>query len=381
MRSNLKKGFLVVGIILTVLIVSSIFLHILANKNLKIEEGGLVYFYSKTCSACGLMTPFVESLESEVNVIYMDISSNSNFFRTYLEEHNIPWNEAGVPAIFIGNHSFIGYSEQNKQAILQVIAGEELSNKEKDFEDTIRTEILGFWDVEFSLKDKTLLFSTILLGFLDSLNICSLTVLVFLIIFTLSIGSAKRALKSGMAFSIVIFLFYFSFMLFLTSLISSLSLRYGLHIRLFVILITILAGFLLIKDYFFYGKGISLRIPVSAKPLLERYMKKATLSSVIILGILASIVELPCTINFPLAYSTLLTLNMVSGISRVLWIALYNLIYILPLLFIVLGTYFSWININDIDQKIQNNKKTIKLISGLVLLLIALYFAWPLIFV
>ena len=163
----------------------------------------------------------------------------------------------------------------------------------------------------------------------------------------------------------------------LTSIIGSLISQYGVYIRIILVILSFITGALLIKDYFFYGKGISLKIPSSTKPLLEKYLKKATVVSTIMFALLASLVEIPCTAIFPLIYSTILAENMVIGISRFFWIAVYNIIYVLPLLIIVFGTYFSWTKINDIDNQIQKYKKIMKLIAGLALIGISIYFFIP----
>jgi sulfite exporter TauE/SafE len=154
---------------------------------------------------------------------------------------------------------------------------------------------------------------------------------------------------------------------------------YGTYIRIIVFLMSFFAGLILIKDFFWYGKGISLSVPQSAKPLLEKYIRQATIGSTIILGILASLVELPCTAIFPLIYTTILAESEIIGFQRIFYILIYNIIYIWPLLFVVFGTYFSWAKIENIDEKVQKFKKWMRLIAGIALLLIALYFALPLI--
>jgi len=244
----------------------------------------------------------------------------------------------------------------------------------------IDTTILGILPVSVHLAADSflaILFSTIIIAFFDSLNICSMTVLVFLIVYLVSIGSMKRVLKTGLLFTTVIYLFYFMFMLILTEIINAFILDYGFLIRLILVIFCGIVGLLLIKDYFFYGKWLSLRVPDSTKPILEKYLKQATLISTIIFAILASLVELPCTAIFPFVYSTILAEGMVVGVERIAWIALYNLVYVVPLLLIVFATYFSWVNIANVDEKIQKSKKALKLITGLILLLIGLYFALP----
>lgn len=348
------------------------------------NELNITFFHMYGCSACAQMKPFLEGLENEynLNLSSYEISNkeNSNLFYKYLDDYDVPKDKQGyVPVVFIKDKYFVGYNSQITQSIEEIVVKGETNLNSSFGGDVVKSEILGFWDVEVSLKNKSLITTTLLLGFLDSLNVCSITVLVFLIVYTLSIGSLKRAFKLGLIFTSIIFLFYFLFMFALTTLISSLMNQYGIYIRIILIILSLFASVLLIKDYFFYGKGLSLRIPKSAKPLLEKYLKKATIASTIIFALLASLVELPCTAVFPLIYSTILAENMVFGASRLIWIALYNLIYILPLLLIVIGTYFSWTKINNIDEKIQKYKKVMKLIAGIGLLLISFYFAYPLI--
>lgn len=352
------------------------------------------YFYTTNCPACGLTTPFLEEMVEKYNVnlnkYEITRPENSALFRNKLEEHNVPSDRRGyVPTVFIEESYFVGYnpvSIENKIIELLEINGEQNQTIIEDGEigeaTKIETKILGLIPIDFNLSGDSfvnLLFSTIVLGVLDSLNICSITVLMFLIIYLLSIGTVKRVLKTGMIFIAVIYLFYFMFVLFLSSLINMFILEYGVYIRAIVIFFSVIAGILLVKDYFFYGKGISLAVPKSAKPLLEKYMKQATITSTIIFALLASLVELPCTAVFPMIYSTILAENMIGGLEMIAWVALYNLIYVIPLLILVLGTYYSWINVNNMDGRIQKNKKKLKLISGILLLIIALYFALPMV--
>ena len=234
--------------------------------------------------------------------------------------------------------------------------------------------------MDVSLGNHSILGAGIILALLDSINVCSLTVLIFLIVFSLSIGSPKRAFRTGIIFTAVIFSFYMLFMLLLTSILGTFITQYGALIRLLVFIISLIAVLLLIKNFFWYGKGISLAVPKSAKPLLEKFIKRATIGSTIILGLLASLVELPCTAVFPLVFTTLLAQAQISGFSAFLYILLYNIIYIWPLVFLVLATYFSWTKIENVDAKVQENKKWLRLIAGLALVGIALYFGWPILF-
>jgi thiol-disulfide isomerase/thioredoxin len=349
------------------------------TENIEID-----FFYSIGCPACAQMKPFLEELDSNYDFVVLnsyEISSeqNSNKFLQKLNDYNVPNERRGyIPSIFVKDQFFIGYSNKITTDIKNTVVNGEKQLAEED--EIITTKILGIWNKTISLNNHSLFITTFLLGFFDSLNVCSITVLIFLIVYLLAIGSFKKAFKIGITYTIIIYLFYFLFMLLLSSVIGMFILTYGYYIRLVVFIISIFIGLLLIKDFFFYGKGITIGVPKSVKPLLEKHIKKATIISAISFALLASIVELPCTAVFPLIYSTILAENMIVGIQRILWIALYNLIYIIPLLLVVFGTYFSWIKIEEIDKKIQKYKKWLKLIAGVLLLLIALYFGYPIIF-
>jgi hypothetical protein len=98
-----------------------------------------------------------------------------------------------------------------------------------------------------------------------------------------------------------------------------------------------------IKDFFLFKKGVSLTIPDSAKPkLFDRMRRMIHASSLLslllgttVLAIAANSYELLCTAGFPMVYTRILTLNSLSTASYYLYLALYNVIYIVPLLLIV----------------------------------------------
>jgi hypothetical protein len=347
------------------------------------QNDNIDYFYMPGCSACAQMKPFLEDLQEKYDIslnIY-ETSKSSNLFTQKLEEYNVPANRRGyVPAVFIGEKYFIGFSPEIAEAIENILQGKNISQENNLIGEIVKTRVLGLWDVEVSMNNRSLLVAGLLLAFLDSINVCSITVLVFLIIYSLSVGSVKRAFKIGIVFTSIIFIFYAVFMILLTGVLGLFVTNYNTHIRIAVIVISVLAGLILIKDFFWYGKGISLAIPKSAKPILERYIKQATIGSTILLAIFASLVELPCTAIFPLIYTTMLASAGSVGLQRISYILIYNLIYIWPLLFIVFGTYFSWSKIENIDERIQKSKGIMRLVAGGALLLVALYFAWPLIF-
>ena len=98
-------------------------------------------------------------------------------------------------------------------------------------------------------------------------------------------------------------------------------------------------------------------------------MTKGTLFSIVILGVIVSLFELPCTGEVYLGILTMMSLNQTFGIS---YLIVYNLIFVLPL---VVLTYMVYRGTST--ERLQNwtvsNRRYMKLISGLLLVGLATY--------
>jgi hypothetical protein len=140
-------------------------------------------------------------------------------------------------------------------------------------------------------------------------------------------------------------------------------------------IITLLAGVLAVimgglnvKDYFAFRQGPSLSIPDEAKPKLFKRMRglvgaehlPTLLVGTVALAIVANSYELLCTAGFPMVYTRALTLHSLSTGGYYLYLALYNVIYVLPLLVIVL-VFVRTLG----SRKLQEREgRLLKLLSG-----------------
>lgn len=206
-----------------------------------------------------------------------------------------------------------------------------------------------------------------LLGLADGINPCMFSVLSFLLIYLMGIGSSKKALKAGIAFIITTFVVYFLFMFGLIKIINILEISN--QIRILIAIFAFVVGLVMIKDFFFYGKWFSFEISDKTKPLLEKLTKKGTVLSAIILAIVASIVELPCTSGIPLAYVSILSTNNLSSIGYLL---IYNFFFVLPLIVLVLGVIFIWKKVEKVEEWKEKSKKYMRLVTGVLLIFLAL---------
>ncbi|MCG2789901.1 MAG: hypothetical protein L6405_08165, partial [Actinomycetia bacterium] len=127
-----------------------------------------------------------------------------------------------------------------------------------------------------------------------------------------------------------------------------------------------------IKDFFWYGKGISLGIPKPIAGFIERNIKKATLFSMISIGLIVSVFEFGCS---GAVYLGILSFIEKQGLSLklLLLLILYNFIFILPLLIVLIVFYFGF-SIKKISRfYIQKRRKLYRLISGVVLIFLGIY--------
>ena len=86
--------------------------------------------------------------------------------------------------------------------------------------------------------------------------------------------------------------------------------------------------------------------------------------AVAFLAIAANFYELLCTAGFPMIFTRLLTLQEANGARHYLYLALYNVIYVLPLLVIVL----TFVRSMGRRQLSEREGRLLKLLSGLMML-------------
>ena len=219
-------------------------------------------------------------------------------------------------------------------------------------------------------SELTLPVLTVVLGALDSVNPCSFFVLLFLLSILLYTKSRKRMILIGGIFVFFSGFIYFLLMVAIHNVIQFIEQQ--LIIAAFAGAIAIIFGALNIKDYFFFKKGLSASIPESQKPKLYKQMRKlvkitaipSLISGTIVLAISANTVELLCSFNLPLIYTSILSNYSLSGFEYYMYIFFYNIIYIIPLLIIVAAvviTLGKW-KLSELQGRM------LKLFSGIMIL-------------
>ena len=208
----------------------------------------------------------------------------------------------------------------------------------------------------------------------DSINPCVFGVLIFLITFmTTMFKNKNKMLLFGILYTLVVYLTYFLIGLGILKFTVSFGFSYIAY--WIAALIALIAGLLEIKDFFWYGRGISLQIiPGAAKRIkiythtLARLNKKHPLLlylATIGLGIFVVLVELPCTgAPYLAVLGTLSAGNYLEGVPL---LTLYNFVFILPLLVIIAITYFS-VSSRKLENWRIKHRGIMRLVMGLFLI-------------
>lgn len=201
---------------------------------------------------------------------------------------------------------------------------------------------------------------------IDSINPCAIGVLILMISVILGgKGSIARLLKLGILYIFAIFITYLAAGLGLIYFFANIPLFVSEYLALIIGFIVITAGLLEIKDFFWYGQGFSLQIPHYFSEKIERFSHNLTIGGVIFLGAFIAAVELPCTGAPYLAIITLLSLNF--NLQAFLMLILYNIIFVLPLVLILLLVAFG-INIKKIHAFKETSKGYMRFAIGLMLI-------------
>lgn len=202
---------------------------------------------------------------------------------------------------------------------------------------------------------------------IDSINPCAIGVLILMMSVIMGGGkSTKRLLLLGSAYILSIFLTYFIAGLGLVYFFSEIPIVLAEYLSLAVGALVIVAGLLEIKDYFWYGRGFSLHIPAKAAAKIKEMSnsKTTSVSGVMLLGAFVSAVELPCTGAPYLAIITILRINfdwVAFGLM-----ALYNLIFVLPLI-IILIMVAGGAQLSSVKKWKEESKGVMRLFIGLLL--------------
>jgi len=343
-----------------------IFIFVIAVQVAQAQENSKIYlFYGQGCPHCSIVEEYFETqdLYAKYPVEKKEIYSNRDnalLFTSLLTKLGVPENRRGVPLVIIGDKVIVGdksiidnfVTEADKFLLVGVDADQQEELDQDSFDAPITLDLT--------------LTAVIGASIVDAVNPCAFAVLIILMSTILAAGNGKKALKSGLAFASSIFISYFLMGL---GLYKALELG-GLSNSFFKVVgwMAIILGLLNLKDWLWYGKGVLMEVPMSWRPKLKKLMHSVTNPvGAFGIGFIISLFLLPCT-SGPYIVILGMLANAVSQTKAVIYLIIYNLIFVLPMILISVAVYkgFDPAKAEEIRQK---RLKTLHLVAGIIMLI------------
>jgi len=356
---NIKKWHLLsIAILFTILISAQAGF---SKNNIKIY-----FFWGTGCPHCRDEKIFLEKLKNKYPQIEIEMievwndKNNKEIFKKVLGLYGI--ETPRVPITIIGdNEPIIGYFneaisgriiEKTIQRCIESGCKDRIEKYLKQNRTTDQPEpkiipenpgLASTNSFLNKLQSKNVSFPifTIFIALLDSFNPCVFFVLTFLMGLLIHAGTIKRMALIGTIFVTFSAAIYFTFMVAWLNLFLFIG-----RVKIVTTsagLIALLIAMLNIKDFFFFKVGVSLTIPDKKKPQISKRIRKLiytdslffSIIGTIILATLTNLYELLCTAGFPMVYTRILTLQKFDKIRYYLYLLLYNITYVIPLIIIV----------------------------------------------
>lgn len=169
----------------------------------------------------------------------------------------------------------------------------------------------------------------VLAALLDSVNPCAFSILFLTIAFLFSLGrSRKHIWSTGLLYILGIFVVYLAIGLGILRVLSLFNVPHGLAKVGAVILI--IFGILELLEKLIPDFPINLGIPAAAKPAIAKIINRASVPAAFFLGLVVGAFEFPCT-GGPYLFVLSLLHDHATFWSGLAYLAIYNLIFVLPL--------------------------------------------------
>ena len=374
----------IITIILILLILIPINTYALSDKyidrissitNTETEEGKINFylFHGAECPHCEEERQWLKKIEEDykdyINIYMFEVwhdETNSELMKKVGEEFHTTADS--VPFTIIGDTYYKGFSETTASRIENKIKEyAELKNNPNQ----VKIPILG----NVNMKNVSIPLVAVILGFIDGFNTCAMWILLFLINMLFNVKDKKKRWILGITFLLVSGLVYF---------LSLIGINFVLGIATINWMKKAIAIFILIAGIYNLRKYLHIRKEVAGctvvddkkrKKLITR-MKKIinsksfilSLIGIIILAATVNLIELACSLGFPVIFTELLTINNITGITKIIYLLIYIFFYMIDDMVVFAISMFT-LEATGITNKYN---KLCTLVSAIIMILMGL---------
>ena len=340
----------------------------------------ITLFWGDGCPHCAAERAYLDDLLPRYPTVRLDAyevyhsEANQRLFLEAAAEHG--FEPSGVPTTIIGERSWVGFDDTVARQLEAAIDGSTTrdrpapSPEPSTVDRSIDLPLLG----SVAVGGQSLLVVTALIGLLDGFNPCSLWVLSVLLAMMLHSGSRARLLTVGLTFLAVTAAAYGVFMIGLFGLLDLLG--HAWWLRVAIALLVGAFAVLAIKDYFWFGRGISLSIPGDRKPGLYREIRQLSIQPRPMLFIIAAtavlaagvaLLELPCTAGLPMLWNSIVAERVANEATFAFLLLVYLVLYVADEV-LLLGAAVVTFRATHLQER---HGRGLKLMAGCVMLALA----------
>lgn len=294
----------------------------------------IYFFHGAECPHCKEEGEWLKKIKTQysdyVNIIKYEVWHDDKNQETMKEvSEKLETNADGVPFTVIGESYFIGYSD--------TIASK-MENKIKEYaeiklnKNEIELPILG----KVNMKEVSIPLVAVVLGFIDGFNPCAMWILLFLINMFFNMKNRKRAFILGITFLTVSAYIYFMSMLGINAILDITEINI---LKIAIGIFILIAGILNVKKYIAIRNeenGCTVVDDKKRKKLMTRIKKimnektfALSFLGIVILACSVNMIELACSLGFPMIFTEILSLNDITGVARIMNLLLYIIFYML----------------------------------------------------
>ena len=349
-------------------------------------------FYSSTCPHCKAEKMFLDTLD-DVEVRRYEVSAYPSLTQEVMNNLNI--KESSVPVTIIGSDYIIGYSDEIKDDILDMID----AYSKKDYCDSVDATIdeedikacikqnegiykksenrkINFFGktIKFNAKSVSLPLISLLIGFIDGFNPCAMWVLIFLISMLFNMKDRKKMWILGITFLVSSALIYLVFMLGILTIVTFI----GTIFKYIVAAIALIGGILNLNSFRkslkkdvgceVTDKKKRSKIIEKIKTIIAEKNLLIAIVGIVLLAASVNLIELACSSALPSIFVGILKINNLNALQYGLYMFLYILMFMIDdiVIFIIAMTTLKITGISNKYTKYSH------LIGGILMILIGI---------
>jgi len=336
----------------------------------------VAYFYQTGCQECSRVEADLNYLKSrypQMQVVEFNIYDHADLANWMVERINYE-GDFQSPALFIGDQVLVG-EEILPDNIIPILEEYKTTGAEATWLDYSEEE--GQQSIIDRFKNMGWL-AIVAAGLIDGINPCAFATLIFFVSYlTLSGRTGKEVLTVGGAFTLGVFLAYLGVGLGLYQVLEYLGSTLKVISRIVYIATGVFCLVLAVISFLDYKKAkkgevgdMLLSLPKPLRKRINATIRKGRNASNYVVGaftagILISFLELACTGQVYLP--TIIFVSSIPGLrlQAFLYLVLYNLLFILPLMVIFVLVYFGTTS-NQLTNFLQEKAATVKFAMGIM---------------